>query len=170
LAQQLEYDEWGQPALTNGTMPGQPFGSAGGLYDADTGFVRFGARDYDPAVGRWTSKDASRFAGGLNFYAYANDDPVNYIDVDGRNPIALAILDGFALTLATDTPSLDSPHVSTGQAITGVGIALGVFGGGGLLRPGCLHSNRYSPAAAEVRRRRLTHSASTTSLATWITR
>jgi RHS repeat-associated protein len=56
IAQQIDYDEFGQ--VTQDTNPGfQPFGFAGGLYDADTGLVRFGARDYDPAVGRWTAKD-----------------------------------------------------------------------------------------------------------------
>jgi len=49
----------------------QPFGFAGGLYDPDTGLVRFGARDYDAAAGRWTAKDPSRFAGGLDLCAYA---------------------------------------------------------------------------------------------------
>ncbi|MCB9610787.1 MAG: hypothetical protein H6716_29655, partial [Polyangiaceae bacterium] len=34
-----------------------PFGFAGGIHDADTGLVRFGARDYDAVTGRWTSKD-----------------------------------------------------------------------------------------------------------------
>jgi RHS repeat-associated protein len=34
-----------------------PFGIAGGLLDRDTGLVRFGARDYDPSIGRWTAKD-----------------------------------------------------------------------------------------------------------------
>ena len=47
------------------------------------------ARDYDPSVGRWVSKDPSRFAGGLNFYAYANGDPINYIDSDGHTPVAV---------------------------------------------------------------------------------
>jgi RHS repeat-associated protein len=44
------------------------------------------ARDYDPSVGRWTTKDASRFGGGLNFYAYCYDDPVNLIDPTGFAP------------------------------------------------------------------------------------
>lgn len=39
------------------------FGFAGGLYDRVTGLVRFGARDYDPSVGRWTTKDAIPFEG-----------------------------------------------------------------------------------------------------------
>jgi len=40
--------------------------------------VRFGARDYDPSVGRWTSKDPILFDGGqANLYVYVNNDPVN---------------------------------------------------------------------------------------------
>jgi RHS repeat-associated protein len=67
------------------TSPGfQPFGFAGGLYDRDTGLVRFGARDYDPSAGRWTNKDVSRFRGGLNFYEYCSGDPISFIDPVGR--------------------------------------------------------------------------------------
>ncbi|HET8934091.1 MAG TPA: RHS repeat-associated core domain-containing protein [Polyangiales bacterium] len=45
--------------VLNDSNPGfQPFGFAGGLYDADTGLVRFGERDYDALTGRWTKKDA----------------------------------------------------------------------------------------------------------------
>ena len=57
--------------------PFQPFGFAGGIYDTDTKLVRFGARDYDPRVGRWTTKDPIRFAAGVNLYGYALNDPVN---------------------------------------------------------------------------------------------
>ncbi len=47
-------DAWGQ-VLADSSPGFQPFGFAGGLWDRDTGLVRFGARDYDPEVGRWTS-------------------------------------------------------------------------------------------------------------------
>jgi RHS repeat-associated protein len=69
------------------TAPGTtPFGFAGGLYDRDTGLVRFGARDYDARVGRWTSKDPIRFRGWQNnFYVYRGNDPVNGTDSNGKD-------------------------------------------------------------------------------------
>ncbi len=48
--------------------------------------VTLGARDYDPEIGRWMSKDPSRFRGGINLYAYAWNDPVNFVDRSGRRP------------------------------------------------------------------------------------
>jgi RHS repeat-associated protein len=90
VAQKIVYDEWGK--VISDSNPGfQPFGFGGGLYDADTGFVRFGARDYDPETGRWTSKDPILFNGGINLYRYNFNDPVNFVDVTGRNPVAVAL-------------------------------------------------------------------------------
>ena len=61
-----------------------PISFAGGLLDPDTGFIRFGARDYDPALGRWTDADPVRFAGqDANLYRYAAADPVNRTDRRG---------------------------------------------------------------------------------------
>jgi RHS repeat-associated protein len=54
------------------------------LYEWQTGLVRFGARDYDPFVGRWTAKDPIGFAGGeTGFYTYVGNDPVNRADPSG---------------------------------------------------------------------------------------
>ncbi|GEM_PF-2378082 len=80
VAQQLAYDEFGN--VLSDSNPGfQPFGFAGGLYDPDTGLVRFGARDYDAVTGRWTAKDPIRFGGGdTNMYAYVGANPINRVD------------------------------------------------------------------------------------------
>jgi RHS repeat-associated protein len=83
VAQRVDYDAFGR--VLSDTNPGfQPFGFAGGLYDAATGLVRFGARDYDAEVGRWTTKDPIGFVPtDTNLYAYSADDPVNLIDPSG---------------------------------------------------------------------------------------
>jgi len=86
VVQALGFDEFGR--VLSDTNPGfQPFGFAGGLYDRHTGLVRFGARDYDAAVGRWTAKDPIRFEGeGTNLYSYVFNNPVNELDPYGRQP------------------------------------------------------------------------------------
>ncbi len=91
VVQRIDYDEFGR--VLNDTNPGfQPFGFAGGIYDTDTKFVRFGARDYDARVGRWTAKDPIRFRGGdANLYGYVVSDPVNGIDPAGLFNPAKAI-------------------------------------------------------------------------------
>jgi RHS repeat-associated protein len=83
VAQRIDYDEFG--GVTNDTNPGwQPFGFAGGLYDAVSGLVRFGARDYDAETGRWTRKDPIGFKGRLsNLYEYVAGDPINRVDPKG---------------------------------------------------------------------------------------
>jgi len=80
VVQRLDYDVWGN--VEADTNPGlQPLGFAGGLQDAHTGLVRFGARDYDPVTGRWTGKDPIGFNGGEpNFYGYVLLDPANNTD------------------------------------------------------------------------------------------
>jgi RHS repeat-associated protein len=80
IAEQMNYDEFGN-VLLDSDAGFQPFGFAGGLKDPDTGFVRYGARDYDPTVGRWAAKDPILFDGGYaNLYGYVLNDPVNLID------------------------------------------------------------------------------------------
>jgi len=83
IAQRMDYDAFGRVTLD--TNPGfQPFAFAGGLYDPQTGLVRFGARDYDPEIGRWTAKDPIGFAGGsAGLYEYVSNEPVNRIDPSG---------------------------------------------------------------------------------------
>jgi RHS repeat-associated protein len=64
IIKRIDYDAFG--GIINDTNPAMniPFGFAGGLHDRQTGLVRFGARDYDPALGRWTVKDPIDFEGG----------------------------------------------------------------------------------------------------------
>jgi RHS repeat-associated protein len=87
VAQQIDYDEYGN--VTQNTNPDfQPFAYAGGLYDTQTKLARFGARDYDPNIGRWTKKDPIGFEGKVsNFYEYVINDPLNMFDRNGLQQI-----------------------------------------------------------------------------------
>jgi RHS repeat-associated protein len=83
VTQQMEYDEFGN--VVADSNPGfQPFGFAGGLYDRDTGLVRFGARDYDAGTGRWLAKDPILFGGqDANLYGYVGNMPLSFVDIEG---------------------------------------------------------------------------------------
>lgn len=82
VAQRLDYDEYGN-VLTDSSPGFQPFAYAGGLYDVDTGLVKFGARDYDAAVGRWIQSDPIGLNGGMNTYTFVGDNPVSLTDPEG---------------------------------------------------------------------------------------
>ena len=100
VAQRIDYDEFGN-VLADSAPGFQPFGFAGGLRDAHSGLVRFGARDYDPVTGRWTTKDPIRFNGGAtNLYTYVDGDPINRRDPTGKvTPLGVRAA---ALCLAVD--------------------------------------------------------------------
>jgi RHS repeat-associated protein len=87
VVQTYAHDAWGnETAFTDPNGLGRliPFGFAGGIYDEQTGLTRFGARDYDPVSGRWTSKDPIDFDGAdWNLYGYVVENPVNLIDTKG---------------------------------------------------------------------------------------
>jgi RHS repeat-associated protein len=84
IVKRIDYDSFGNIIADSNPAFTVPFGFAGGLHDRDTGLVRFGARDYDPNIGRWTAKDPLDFAGGdTNLYAYVMNDPVNFTDPEG---------------------------------------------------------------------------------------
>jgi RHS repeat-associated protein len=72
---------------TRGTQPTWPdkHGFVGGYQDT-TGLTRLGARDYDPATGRFTQADAQLDTGTPQFwngYAYANNAPATLSDPSG---------------------------------------------------------------------------------------
>ncbi len=111
-------NEWGN---VTDSVPGfQPFGFTGGIYDAGTALVRLGARDYEPGTGRGTSKDPVRVDGGLNLYAYSENDSTNSTDPDGhgRKECIEACLKFFYSCVGSGTP----PTVCAG--ITGTCLAL----------------------------------------------
>ncbi|MDB5801459.1 MAG: hypothetical protein JWL63_2398 [Rhodocyclales bacterium] len=63
--------------------------------DTDSGLSYFGARYYDPVVGRFMGVDPVGFSEdnfhSFNRYAYGNNNPYRYRDSDGRFSIPLAV-------------------------------------------------------------------------------
>ncbi len=77
----------------------------GHIRDEATGLLYMQARYMDPILGRFLSNDPVAFSSGapqfFNRYSYANNDPVNNFDPDGKQAAAaggrLAIAGGFAI-------------------------------------------------------------------------
>jgi RHS repeat-associated protein len=93
VVKEMTYDTYGNVIGDSNPNFQIPFGYAGGLKDNDTGLIRFGYRDYDPEMGRWTARDPIGFAGGdTNLYGYVGGNPIVYIDPLGlQNSLSEAL-------------------------------------------------------------------------------
>ena len=84
LIQHITYDSFGNVLDLQGEELGLPVGFAGGVRDRHLGLIRFGHRDYDPAIGRFTAPDPLGDTGGdHDLWEYCVDDPVNAVDPEG---------------------------------------------------------------------------------------
>jgi len=52
--------------------------------DTETGLYYYRARYYDSNVGRFLSEDPIGFNGGLDFYTYVANSPLNFVDPSGQ--------------------------------------------------------------------------------------
>jgi len=86
------YDAFGAH-LSTATGAGASFdptgfgGQWGGYTDAETGLVLMTHRYYDPNAGRFLTRDPIGYAGGINLYAYTQNNPVSKIDPSGFGSI-----------------------------------------------------------------------------------
>jgi RHS repeat-associated protein len=110
VMQRMDFQAFGE--IIQDSNPGwQPFGFAGGLYDPDSGLVRFGVRDYEASIGRWTVKDPLGLEAGPNAYEYAADDPLQFVDTSGLD-----------LVVIENGPTEGNPLGHTAIGITGYGV------------------------------------------------
>jgi hypothetical protein len=102
------------------------------------------ARYYNPHLGRFLSADPIGFAGGMNFYAYANGNPVSLIDPFGLSPWTriggglralgggLEAAAGYSLAVASGTAAVGTSPTVLGAvgfgALAIAGAAIGAHG------------------------------------------
>ena len=112
VVERLDTDELGA-AVSSSPWTIIPLGYRGGLLEPDTGLVRFGARDYDPSIGRFTTRDPILFDGGqTNLFLFVNGDPVNGADPSGLGP-------GKCVTNAFDSLPFGVQNFLAQQVVTG---------------------------------------------------
>ena len=80
LTDTYSYEPYGATTHAGTSVNGQLF--AGQTYDFNNLYY-MRRRYYLPAIGRFISRDPIGLAGGLNLYAYANDDPIDFSDPTG---------------------------------------------------------------------------------------
>ena len=97
-----------------------------------TGMQYFGARYYDPEIGRFTGIDPVGFQEGnlhsFNRFAYGNNNPVKYLDPDGNLPIFIPFLIAataqaarIAVTRAAVATVVNAPRIGILAAEVGAG-------------------------------------------------
>ena len=115
LLQSYSYDAFGNALMVQGQGKGaknivNPYGFSTKEYNPKSGLSYFGARYYDPVVGRFVTKDlwpgTIEDPSTLNKYAYCNNNPVNLIDLYGLCPetgitVPVVLLTAETATLAT---------------------------------------------------------------------
>ncbi len=86
LSQVYTYEPFGRSITTGG--PGAPL-QFNGRENDNTGLYYYRARYYDPTAGRFLSEDPIGFAAGANFYTYALDSPLRFVDPFGLDILVI---------------------------------------------------------------------------------
>jgi RHS repeat-associated protein len=115
LEDRYEYDAFGKPYAGDLTS-GMNLGYTGKPYDTATGLYNYGYRDYQPEAARFTTMDPVR--DGANWFAYVNNDPVNWVDLWGFDSFIATYMHGSgkitAIYVATSNDrSIDPENTKT---------------------------------------------------------
>ena len=94
----------------NPRFPGQ-------LYDSETNLHYNGYRDYDPQQGRYVESDPIGLEGGLNSYAYVNNQPTGHVDPNGLQATAIPAIVGVGTLGCYLTPGCLNTLIGFGTRI-----------------------------------------------------
>ncbi len=81
-----DYDIYGS-AIEGKFMGTNDFGYLSKPYDSITTLYNYGFRDFSPSLARFTTSDPIR--DGTNWFTYANNDPVNFVDLWGLEQVSI---------------------------------------------------------------------------------
>ncbi|MDY7542127.1 RHS repeat-associated core domain-containing protein [Cryobacterium sp. 5B3] len=128
------YDSWGNVTSSGAQAANNPWQYAGGYKDVSTGYTKFGARYYNPAIGRFTQVDPS--GQEANRYAYAGCNPISFADPSGLSlnwrDIASQTVAAAADLIATTVIGLALAPLCLG-VVTCIGVALAGLAGGTII-------------------------------------
>ncbi len=110
VTDRFQYSAYGLVTARGGTND-IPFRYNGkyGVQTDPNGLLYMRARYYNPYICRFINADPSGFGGGLNFYAYANGDPISLTDPFGLGANGDNITSANLLSTANSLPGAVSP-------------------------------------------------------------
>lgn len=109
--QRIDYKPYGEISRVYSTTFSASFGYAGANQDGVSGLLDFGARSYDPSLGRFISIDPivsdPLDLNAVNPYGYGLGNPISYVDVGGLSAFSslAGIVFGAAVTAALKCPT-----------------------------------------------------------------
>ena len=107
-----------------------PYRYTGQYFDDDIGLYNYHARFYSPKLGRFLQPDPIGYGDGLNLYAYAYNNPVNFLDLYGLQGSSLSGGYDFALFPTTTGNSqfgLGLPTLPQGLVDFSAGVGDGII-------------------------------------------
>jgi len=85
--QSYEYSVYGQVAASDPNFIANPYMFTGRRFDYETGLYYYRARYYNPYIGRFLQTDPVGYGGGINWYAYCGNNPLNFMDPSGLRKV-----------------------------------------------------------------------------------